>query len=53
MRVGRSEACAVRETSMICLVFFPTQKINGFFSQIQESRISEDDARERGLGLFE
>lgn len=35
------------------LGFFPTQKINGFFSQIQESRISEDDARERGLGLFE
>lgn len=38
---------------MICLVFLPTQKINGFFFPIQDIKISEDDARERGLGLFE
>lgn len=40
MRVGRSEARAVRERSMICSFFFsPQRKINGFSPPIQDSII--------------
>lgn len=55
MRVGRSEARAVRERSMICLFFSPHGNVNGFFSPIQDSRIFPRMMKEKGgleLGVF-